>query len=258
MTAPVQDRPDLEGAPGEEYGLTAEITEQVVEALHAGDRVRVERLVDEHLYPADVADLIEQLGPDDRELFIAAMRRTLDPEVLPELDESIRDEVLALLGNEELAGAIKELDSDDALEIVADLDDEQLRDLLARLPLADRLALQQGLTYPEDTAGRLMQRELVAVPAFWTVGETIDYMRGSPDLPDDFYDLFVVDPAPPTGRHGAAEPHPAQPTAGHKSATSWTPDVTPLPVDHGPGGTGIRVPPAATWSPRRWSTRTAA
>ena len=197
MTAPLQDRPSRslsDGAPGDEYGLTPEITQAVIDSLHAGDIPAVERIVEEVLYPADVADLIEQLGYEDRRLFVTAMRQKLDPEVFPELNETIRDEVLALIGAEALAGAVQELDSDDALEIIADLDEEQQRDLLARLPLADRLVLEQGLNYREYTAGRLMQRDLVAVPAFWTVGETIDYMRGSPNLPDDFYDIFVVDP----------------------------------------------------------------
>ena len=194
MTAPVQDRLQPEAAPGEEYGLTPEIIEAMVEALRAGDRERVQKIVEDLLYPADVADLIEHLEPDDRGRLVAAMRGRLDPEVLPELDETIRDEVLALLNSEELTAAIRELDTDDALAVIADLDETQRNALLARLPPADRLALEQGLTYPEYTAGRLMQRKLVAVPAFWTVGETIDYMRGSPNLPDDFYDIFVVDP----------------------------------------------------------------
>ena len=229
MTAPVQDRPKSEGGPGEEYGLTPEITDAVVEALHAGDRSRLEALVEEHLYPADVADLIEQLVPEDRERFIATIGRKLDPEVLPELDETIRDEIVALLRPEELAGAVRELETDDALEVVADLDEDQVRDLLARLPLADRLALQQGLAYPEYTAGRLMQRDLVAVPAFWTVGETIDYMRGSPSLPDDFYDIFVVDPRHrPVGTVSLSRILRSRRQV--KISDIMDPDVTPLPV----------------------------
>ena len=228
MTAPVQERPQSDGAPGEEYGLTPEITESVVAALHARDSARLHAVVDD-LFAADIADLIEHLEPDDRHLFVLAMGRKLDPEVLPELNETIRDEIVGLLNTDDLAAAIRELDTDDALEVVADLDAEQLQDLFARLPLADRLAIQQGLTYPEYTAGRLMQRELVAVPAFWTVGETIDYMRGSPSLPDDFYDIFVVDP-----RHRPVGTVPLSRILRNRRPVKiddiMDPDVSPLPV----------------------------
>jgi len=192
MTMPVQDEARSEAA-GDDYGLTPEIVRSVVEALRAGDTARIAEIVDD-LYAADAASLIANLSPDERRGLIETIGTTLDPEILPELDEQIRDEVFGLLHPEHLAAAVQELDTDDALDVIADLDDEQQRELLARLPVADRVALLQGLTYPEYSAGRLMQRDLVAVPAYWTVGETIDFMRASPDLPDDFYDLFVVDP----------------------------------------------------------------
>ncbi|MFN4087978.1 MAG: magnesium transporter [Alphaproteobacteria bacterium] len=197
MTMPAEDKVRSEagrGEPGaEEYGLTPETVRAVGDALRAGDAERV-RAIAEDLYAADVAGLIASLTPDERRAFIDSVRGTLDPEVLPELDEQIRDEVFALLHPEDLAAAVQELDTDDALDVVADLDEAQQTELLARLPVADRMALLQGLTYPEYSAGRLMQRDLVAVPAYWTVGETIDFMRASPNLPDDFYDIFVVDP----------------------------------------------------------------
>ena len=189
----VEDNARTEAAPAEDYGLTPETVRAVVEALRGGDVERVREIVGD-LYAADAAALIAGLTSDERRSLIEAVRATLDPEILPELDDQIRDEVFALLHPDDLAAAVQELDTDDALDVIADLEEEQQRELLARLPIADRVALLQGLTYPEYSAGRLMQRDLVAVPAYWTVGETIDFMRASPDLPDDFYDLFVVDP----------------------------------------------------------------
>lgn len=177
----------------DEYGVTPALVREVRQALEAGDAARVRALV-EDLYAADLADLLEQVETEERYAIVRALGSELDPQVLPELDGAIRDQIVARLQPEELAAAVRELDTDDALEVVADLDEDQREALLARLPEADRLVLEQGLTYPERTAGRLMQRELVAIPAFWTVGETIDFMRVSPTLPDDFYDIFVVDP----------------------------------------------------------------
>ncbi|MGH6958981.1 MAG: magnesium transporter, partial [Dongiaceae bacterium] len=100
-----------------------------------------------------------------------------------------------MLGPQELAAAVAELDTDDAVDLLEDLDEEAKQRILAAVPAEERVILEKGLTYPEDSAGRLMQRELVAVPAYWTVGETVDFLRASQDLPDDFYDLFIVDPA---------------------------------------------------------------
>ena len=177
----------------DEYGVTPKLVRDVREALEAGDTARVRALVDD-LHAADLADLLGELETEERYALVEAMGSELDPQVLPELDGAIRDQIVAYLQPEDLAAAVQELDTDDALEVVADLDEDQREALLARLPEADRLVIEQGLTYPERTAGRLMQRELVAIPAFWTVGETIDFMRVSPTLPDDFYDIFVVDP----------------------------------------------------------------
>src|SRR5690606_15350868 len=163
----------------DEYGVTPTLVRDVREALEAGDAARVRALV-EDLHAADLADLLGQLETEERYALVEAMGSELDPQVLPELDGAIRDQIVAYLQPEELAAAVQELDTDDALEVVADLDEDQREALLARLPEADRLVIDQGLTYPERTAGRLMQRELVAIPAFWTVGETIDFMRVSP------------------------------------------------------------------------------
>jgi magnesium transporter len=169
------------------------LLDQIEEAVQARDVTAVKELV-EPLAAADVADLLEELGPDDRIALVQALGDSLDPEVLPELNETVREEVLDTMQPDELAAALADLEADDALEVISDLDADQVEDLLGRLPEADQVLLRQGLTYPEYTAGRLMQRDLLAVPGFWTVGDTIDFLRNSHDLPDDFYDIFVIDP----------------------------------------------------------------
>lgn len=148
------------------------------------------------LHSADLADLLEQLGPDDRRLVIGLIRPQLseDPEFLTHLGEAVRVDVLDLLSPEEVARALTELDSDDALYVVEDLDEEKREAVLARLPTSERKLVEEGLTFPEYSAGRLMQREMVAVPMFWTVGKTIDFLRESEDLPEDFYLIIMVDP----------------------------------------------------------------
>lgn len=173
--------------------LSSELIDRIEAAVRANDEEAVRALV-APLSPADVADILEGLSTDDRVGLIQNLGDALDPEVLPELNDAVLEDVLGILEPEELAAAIADLESDDALEVIGDLEPEQLEDLLGRLPEADQVLLRQGLTYPEYTAGRLMQRDLLAIPGFWTVGDTIDFLRSSHDLPDDFYDIFVIDP----------------------------------------------------------------
>jgi magnesium transporter len=174
------------------YGPSEELLENVSAALAAGDVSLVESLI-EPLHPADVADLIEHLESDQRKLFLDITRHALEPETISHLDESFRDEVVDQMAPAEIAEMVTELDTDDAVDLLEDLDNATQRQVLDNLSAADRVYIEQGLTYPEDSAGRLMQRELVAVPASWNVGETIDHLRAAADLPDDFYDLFVLD-----------------------------------------------------------------
>ncbi|SLN40637.1 magnesium transporter [Oceanibacterium hippocampi] len=148
----------------------------------------------QELHSADIADLIEQLHSDERATFIAATRGILDAEVFIHLDEIVRDEVLEYLRPEELAAVVSELDTDDAVYLIEDMDEADQREVLAAVTPEDRAALEEGLGYGEDTAGRLMQRDLISVPEFWTIGQTIDYLRETDDLPDEFYEIFVVDP----------------------------------------------------------------
>lgn len=176
------------------YGPSEELLENIGAALSAGDIPLVEALI-EPLHPADVADLIEHLEPEQRKLFLDITRHALEAETISHLDEALREEVVDQMAPAELAEVVTELDTDDAVDILEDLDEDTKQQVLNRLPAEERAYLEQGLTFPEDSAGRLMQRELVAIASHWTVGETVDYLRAAKDLPDDFYDLFVVDPA---------------------------------------------------------------
>jgi magnesium transporter len=176
------------------YGVSPETVQTAREALEAHQGHVVRELI-VGLHAADVADLLEQLSPEEREQFLAFTKEEIEAETLTHLDEDVREEVIEALGPQEVAQAFSELDSDDALDVLEDLDEEAKQRILESVPVEDRVILEQGLTYPEESAGRLMQRKLVAVPSYWTVGETIDFLRASDDLPDDFYDLFIVDPA---------------------------------------------------------------
>jgi magnesium transporter len=176
------------------YERTSQLLEIVRHALAGNDVARIDAIADSE-HAADIAHLLEQLNGDERRLFIEITRHVLDPEMLTHLDETVREEVLEYLTPHEVAQAVVELDSDDAVDILEDLDEEQKRQILERIPPEERALIEEGLTFPEESAGRLMQRELVAVPSYWTVGETIDFLRAAGELPDDFYDLFLVDPA---------------------------------------------------------------
>ncbi|WP_282610735.1 magnesium transporter [Pelagibius sp. Alg239-R121] len=192
-----QPAPSAEEAPSsdtdESPGLSMELVFAVQDALAEERVTEVEELVP-GLHEADAADLLESLSRDERKLLVEILGATFDPEILPNLDASVREEVIEWLGPTGLARAVTELDSDDAVEVFEDLDEEFQHRILSQLPQAHRLVLEEGLSYPEDSAGRLMQREFVVVPSAWTVGETIDYMRAARDLPDDFYDIYIVNP----------------------------------------------------------------
>ena len=178
----------------EEGVVTPELVETVAEALAAGDQPRV-RALTEDLHHADLADLIELLPSEDRVRLITLLGRSFDVEALPELDEGVRDELMEALPNEVIASAVSRLDTDDAIYLIEDMDAEDQQEILADVPREERAALSRALHYGEYTAGRLMQTEFVAVPEFWTVGQTIDYMRTERDLPESFVEVYVVDHA---------------------------------------------------------------
>lgn len=198
-----EDENKTETQPDAEADAAAVIAEPVgpevfvIEAMDAGETEKVHDFVAE-LHYADFADLLERLSPDDRTRLIKTTRDIFDPEVLSELDETVRENVLAALGTQRAADAITELDSDDALMVFEELDEDRQKELLEQIPDEDRTFIEEGLSYPEDSAGRLMQREVVTVPSHWNVGQCIDYMRrkadtGEDELPSIFYDIFVID-----------------------------------------------------------------
>ena len=182
--------PRAGGRAGEPVALTPGLVREVLGAADAG-AVRA-RLAP--LHAADVADLLERIAPDERSAVLDAIRGALDPDILPELDRAVRGALVDRMAPQELAQAVAGLDDDDAAEVVADLDEDTRREILARLPQPDRAAVEQALAHDGGTVGRLMQRAPVAVPAWWTVGEAIDYLRADASLPDAFFDIFVVDP----------------------------------------------------------------
>lgn len=171
-----------------------ELIDAVLAALGTKDFDRLKALI-EPLAAPDTADLLELLDPDDRVAMIEALGSEFDFEVLSELEEDVRDQVSEDLPNELLARAVTELDSDDAAYVLESLEESDKQDVLSQLTVSDRAALERNLDYPEETAGRLMQSDFVAVAPFWTVGRVIDYMRETEDLPETFSEIFVVDPA---------------------------------------------------------------
>ncbi len=192
---PGTDGREAEGhRPEEHYELPAEVTRDVAQAIEAGDLARLRALV-EPLHPADAAELLQQLTREQRERLIEADPRLVRPDALRHLDPAVRAELIGRAGPDLLAEAVAALESDDAIALLEPLDLSAQLDVLRRIPARARAILEQGLTYPEDSAGRLMQRELVAVPAWWSVGAAIDFLRASGELPERFYDLFIVDPA---------------------------------------------------------------
>ena len=148
----------------------------------------------EPLHPADIADLLEQINAFDRGRLIRLYDKEFDGDILSELDESIREEVISALNPQVLADAVRDLDSDDVVDLLEDLEEPQQEAILDALEDSDRVAIEQSLSYPENSAGRLMQREVVTAPEHWTVGQAIDHMREAEELPEQFYHVVIVDP----------------------------------------------------------------
>ena len=145
------------------------------------------------LHPSDVANLIENLPDETRVKLIEIESFNIAPEIFIELNESIQSEVLHLLSIDSISNIVKRLESDNAVAILENLELEKKNSVLDKLPPKDRFLLEEGLSYPEDSAARIMQREFTAIPSDWTVGQTIDYLRESKDLPQEFLEIFIVD-----------------------------------------------------------------
>jgi magnesium transporter len=177
----------------DEGRVRPEYVERVLAAINAADANTLRALVSD-LHEADSGDLIEALDPEDRPRLIKLMGADFDFTVLTEVDDAVREEILEELPAATVAEGVRDLDSDDAVRILEDLPRAEQAEILDQLPAADRVALARSLRYPEASAGRRMQDEFIAVPPTWTVGHAIDYMRETAELPDRFYELYVVGP----------------------------------------------------------------
>ena len=177
----------------EVYELSRRDVGAVLEAVEAGARDELISLM-EPMHAADIADLLEQISSADRYTLIELYGVEFDGEILSELDESIREDVISALRPEVLAEAVRELESDDVVDLLEDLEQPQQDAIFSALDDADAMVARQALSYPEESAGRMMQREVVAAPEHWSVGDVIDFMRSSEDLPEQFYHVVLVDP----------------------------------------------------------------
>ena len=179
--------------------LRRSFVSEVVASLDVNDAAATRALVDP-LHEADIADLFELIPGDYRQDLAKALGDKLDADVIAEMNDWVREELLDVLTANEVAAVVSELDTDDAVSIIEELDEDDRREVMRALDPDDRAAIEEALSYPEESAGRLMQRDLVAVPEHWTIGAIIDFIAAEPDLPTDFWEVFVVSPAHhPTG-----------------------------------------------------------
>ncbi|UWQ08386.1 magnesium transporter [Aliiroseovarius crassostreae] len=182
-----------------DYEINRGVFGSVKDALQA-DNAAALAMALAPLHPADIADLMEQLSSDDREDFVRLYGSEFDGEVLSELDEGLREDIISYMAPEVFAEAVRELETDDVVDLIEDLDEPHTEAALEALDDDDRVVVEQSLSYPEESAGRLMQRELVVAPEHWNVGQTIDFLRNQDDLPEQFYHVILVDPRMrPTG-----------------------------------------------------------
>ena len=188
---PVLDRLPMRAEDGE---IRREFVDEIARAIHAADTPFLRAAVAE-LHEADLGDLIGALEPDDRVSLVELTGTDFDFSALNEVDDSVREEILEELEPETVAEGVRELQSDDAVELLEGLDEQDKEEILEKLPQSERDALERSLEYPENSAGRRMQTEFITVPPEWTVGQAIDYMRDTPNLPDRFYEIYAVDKA---------------------------------------------------------------
>ncbi len=188
------EKPATESASDEAaYALDRRTVAAILYAVDVDDRDKLVELM-EPLHPADIADLLEQINAYDRARLIRLYDKEFDGDILSELDEAIREEVIGVLRPDVLADAVREMESDDVVDLLEDLEEPQQEAILRALEDSERVAAEQALSYPENSAGRLMQREVVMAPEHWSVGQAIDFMRANDDLPEQFYHVVLVDP----------------------------------------------------------------
>src|ERR1700759_206119 len=178
----------------EDGDLRPDCVEESPRCIGADDANFLREVVAE-LHEADLGDLIGALEPDDRVSLVELTGTDFDFSALNEVDDTVREEILEELEPETVAEGVRELESDDAVELLETLDEEDQEEILEKRPPSERDLLERSLLYPENSAGRRMQTEFIAVPVDWTVGQAIDYMRDTPDLPERFYEIYAVDNA---------------------------------------------------------------
>ena len=176
----------------DEGQIRPEFVEEVARAIQADDAIFLRGIVGE-LHEADLGDLIAALKAEERVKLVELTGSDFDFSALNEVDETVREEILEELEPEEVAEGVRELESDDAVELLESLDEEDREEVLEKLPPSERDVIERSLEYPENSAGRRMQTEFIAVPPDWTVGQAIDYMRETSDLPDRFYEIYAAD-----------------------------------------------------------------
>src|SRR6201995_533574 len=176
----------------EEGDIRPQFIEEITRCIRANDATFLREVVAE-LHEADLGDLIEALEPDDRVSLVELTGADFHFSALNEVDDAVREEILEELEPETVAEGVREIGSDDAVERLEDLDEKDQEEILEKLPPPERIAIERRLLYPENSAGRRMQTEFITVPPDWTVGQAIDYMRETPDLPERFYEIYAVD-----------------------------------------------------------------
>jgi len=167
--------------------------EEITRSIKAGNAPLLREVVAE-LHEADLGDLIAALDAEDRVSLVELTGADFDFSALNEVDDTVREEILEELEPQTVAEGVRELESDDAVELLEGLDEEDQEEILEKLPPSEREEIERSLDYPEDSAGRRMQTDVITVPPHWNVGQAIDYMRETPDLPERFYEIYVVDP----------------------------------------------------------------
>ena len=170
--------------------LHSDLVSKIINHLDSGEHENLKFIL-KKMHPADLADILSFVQTEDRKTIIDLLGHDFNPEILSEIDESIRDEIIEILPSEFVSKAISKLETDDAVHVLEDLQDSKKRIILETVPKKERV--EEGLNYPEDSAGRRMQHEFVAIPSFWNVGQTIDHLRETRDLPIDFLEVFIVD-----------------------------------------------------------------
>ncbi len=185
----------LEEVHEEGFSLSDERIADIRVILEEGNQETLKLVLDD-LTEAELADFFQKLDRGERKEFLSKYSDLVDPDFYAHLDYELRTDILSDMPPAKVARIVSELESDDALDLIIDLEPQFQKEILKKLSAKDRIAIEEGLNYPEESAGRLMQREYVAIPQFWTVGKTIDYLRAAQEeLPEDFYDLIVIDPS---------------------------------------------------------------